>query len=225
VDKSVGIILQARMGSSRLPGKVLKPFFHTTLLGWILDRLAALPWSVVTATSHDIRDDPIERFCKLRGALCFRGDELDVLDRYYRCAKFFGFDHVVRLTGDNPFPDISILRKLIKLHISKMADYTYSFGVLPIGVGAEIFSLEALERSWLEGCEVHHREHVNEFILENQRMFRVETLHIPAKLHCSKLKLTIDTLEDYERILNYFATPPGIQVGTRELIEQCSSSA
>lgn len=213
------------MGSSRLPGKVLKPFFHTTLLGWILDRLAALPWSVVTATSHDIRDDPIERFCKLRGALCFRGDEIDVLDRYYRCAKFFGFDHVVRLTGDNPFPDISILRKLIKLHISKMADYTYSFGVLPIGVGAEIFSLEALERSWLEGCEVHHREHVNEFILENEQMFRVETLHIPTKLHCPNLKLTIDTPADYERVLNYFAAPPGIQVGTRELIERCSSSA
>lgn len=225
VDKSVGIILQARMGSSRMPGKVLKPFFHTTLLGWILDRLAVLPWPVVTATSGDIRDDPIERFCKDKDALCFRGDELDVLDRYCRCARFFGFDHVVRLTGDNPFPDISILKKLIKLHISRMADYTHAFGMLPLGVGAEIFSLEALERSWREGCEAHHREHVNEFILENQRMFRVETLHIPAKLHCPKLKLTIDTLADYERVLNYFAAPPGIQVGTRELIERCSSSA
>ncbi len=225
MDNSVGIILQARMGSSRLPGKVLKPFFHTTLLGWILDRIAVLPLSVVTATSHHVRDDPIEGFCRDRDALCFCGDELDVLDRYYRCAKFFGFDHVVRLTGDNPFPDISILKKLIKLHISRMADYTHAFGVLPLGVGAEIFSLEALERSWRDGSEAHHREHVNEFILENQGMFRVETLHIPAKLHCPGLKLTIDTLADYERVLNYFATPPEIQIGTRELIERCSSSA
>jgi spore coat polysaccharide biosynthesis protein SpsF len=224
MDKNVGIILQARMGSSRLPGKVLKPFFHTTLLGWILERLANLPWPVVTATSADGRDDPIERFCLGRGSPCFRGDEGDVLDRYYHCAKGHEFAHVVRLTADNPFPDTSILRTLVGLHVAKSADYSHAFEDLPIGVGAEIFSMEALECSWREGCEAHHREHVNEFILENQRMFRVETLHIPGELHCPKLRLTIDTLADYERVLNYFAAPPGIQIGTKELIERCSSS-
>ena len=222
MDKSVGIVLQARMGSSRLPGKVLKPFFHTTLLGWILDRLAVLSWPVVTATSVDICDDPIEQFCKDRDALCFRGSEIDVLDRYRRCTKFFGFDHVVRLTGDNPFPDISVLKKLVKLHVLKMADYTHAFGVLPIGVGAEIFSQEALERSWRCGTQKHHREHVNEFILENQGVFRVEILDIPPRLHCPELRLTIDTSSDYERVLNYFATPPREQIDTKELIERCS---
>jgi spore coat polysaccharide biosynthesis protein SpsF len=224
MDNNIGIILQARMGSSRLPGKVLKPFFHTTLLGWILERLANLPCPVVTATSTDGRDDPIEQFCLDRGILCFRGDEVDVLDRYYRCAKAHEFAHVVRLTADNPFPDTAILRTLIDLHVARAADYSHTFGGLPIGVGTEIFSMEALECSWRKGCDSHHREHVNGFILENQRLFRVETLHIPTELHCPKLGLTIDTLADYERVLNYFTTPPGIQIGTKELIERCFSS-
>lgn len=225
MDKHVGIILQARMGSSRLPGKVLKPFFHTTLLGWILERLADLPWPVVTATGADGRDDPIGRFCLDKGSLCFRGDEGDVLDRYYRCAKTHEFAHVVRLTADNPFPDTSILRTLVDLHIAKAADYSHAFGELPIGVGAEIFSMEALERSWREGREAHHREHVNEYILEHPQTFRIETLQIPAELRRPALALTIDTPADYERILGSFDTPPGIHIGTKELIEQCSSSA
>ncbi len=224
MSKSVGVILQARMGSTRLPGKVLKPFFHTTVLGWILDRMAELDWPVVTATSKDLRDDPIEDYCKNRAALFFRGHELDVLDRYYKCAKYFGFENVIRLTADNPFPDPSILKGLVSLHVSSQADYTHAFGVLPIGVGAEIFSIEALERSWRDGSAAHHREHVNDFILENQGMFRVEMLPIPIELHSPNMRLTIDTPADYERVLNCFAEPPAIHIGTKELIERCSYS-
>lgn len=224
MDSSVGVILQARMGSSRMPGKVLKPFFHTTLLGWILDRLTTLPWPIVTATGDDSCDDPIERFCRDRGALCFRGDERDVLDRYCRCAMAYGFAHVVRLTGDNPFPDTSILKELVEAHVSTGADYSHAFGALPVGVGAEVFSLAALDRSGREGCEPHHREHVNEYILEHPRMFKITSLQTPAELCCPSLKLTIDTPADYERVLGYFTGPPGTQIGTKELIERCSSS-
>jgi spore coat polysaccharide biosynthesis protein SpsF len=224
MNNNVGIILQARMGSSRLPGKVLKPFFHTTLLGWILERLSNLPYRIVTATSTDGRDDPIERFCLDRGNLCFRGNEVDVLDRYYRCAKAHDFSHVVRLTADNPFPDTFILQALVDLHVDNAADYSHAFENLPIGVGTEIFTADALECSWRKGCDTHHREHVNEFILENRRMFRVKTLHIPTELHCPKLELTIDTQADYDRVLNYFTTPPEIQISTKELIERCFSS-
>lgn len=225
MDESVGVILQARMGSSRLPGKVLKPFFHTTLLGWILDRLAVLPWPVVTATSDEMYDDPIEQLCIDRGALCFRGSERDVLDRYRRCANHFHFEHVIRLTGDNPFPDISILKELVKLHLLKMPDYTHAFGALPVGVGSEIFSLEALECASLKGNRKNHREHVNEFIIENPGMFAIETVDIPKNLTCPDIRLTIDTSSDYERLLNYFSVPPSLQIDTHELIERCSSFA
>ena len=139
MDNNVGIILQARMGSSRLPGKVLKPFFHTTLLGWILERLANLPCPVVTATSTDGRDDPIEQFCLDRGILCFRGDEVDVLDRYYRCAKAHEFAHVVRLTADNPFPDTAVLRTLIDLHVARAADYSHASEACPSASAPKFF--------------------------------------------------------------------------------------
>ncbi len=225
MGEAVGIILQARMGSSRLPGKVLKPFFHTTLLGWILERLSDLPWPVVTATGQGDRDDLIERFCSDSGRLCFRGEEDDVLDRYYRCAKAYGFSHVVRLTADNPFPDTAILRSLVEMHVSEAAAYSHAFGELPIGVGAEIFSLVALERSWRNGRQSNHREHVNEYILEHPETFKIARLEIPFELSCPALALTIDTWADYERITGYFDSPPDIRVGTKTLIEQCSSSA
>jgi len=225
MDKLLGIVLQARMGSSRLPGKVLKPFFHTTLLGWILDRLAQMPWPVIVATSDNILDDPIELLCKSRNALYFRGEEFDVLARYYHCAKQFGFKHIIRLTGDNPFPDTLLLKELVGLHISAQADYSHAFGKLPLGVGSEVFSMEALERSWRESFKLNHREHVNEFILENQRTFKVKTLKIPTIFHCKDLSLTIDTMGDYRRVLDYFSSPPEINIGTKELIERCSSSA
>jgi spore coat polysaccharide biosynthesis protein SpsF len=225
MGEAVGIILQARMGSSRLPGKVLKPFFHTTLLGWILERLSGLPWPVVTATGQGDCDDLIERACLDSGRLCFRGEEDDVLDRFYRCGKTYGFSHVVRLTADNPFPDTVIVRSLVEMHASEAAAYSHAFGDLPIGVGAEIFSLEALERSWHDGQRPNHREHVNEYILEHPQMFKVARLEIPVEFRCPNLALTIDTPADYERITGYFDSPPDMNIGTKALIEQCSSSA
>ena len=100
----VGIILQARMGSSRLPGKFLKKIGDKSLLEHIFYRLTFLkhPAKVVLATSTNQKDDIVELFCKSRNIDCFRGSEENVLERYYLCAKKFGFDHIVRLTGDNP---------------------------------------------------------------------------------------------------------------------------
>ena len=99
-----------------------------------------------------------------------------MLDRYYQCAIQYGFRHIVRLTGDNPFPDMEELDNLIALHLSAGTDYANSFASLPIGVGAEIFTFEALERSWREGDAPHHLEHVNEYLLEHPEIFRSTSL-------------------------------------------------
>lgn len=221
----IGMVLQARMGSTRLPGKVLMPFGGTTLLAWIVARLRDMPWPLVVATSDQRQDDAIALHCDRLGIRHFRGSEHDVLDRYYQCAVTCGFSHVIRLTGDNPCPDTEALRQLADLHMASAADYTHSFGELPVGVGAEIIGFTALQDSWREGLEAHHREHVNEFIIEQPTRFRISKLEVGAEKRAPALRLTIDTAEDYRRISGCLRDESDVHIGTEALIKRCSSFA
>ena len=197
---SLGIIIQARMGSTRLPGKVLKPIAGKALLDHVLGRLENLGRDarIVVATSLRDTDDLIAAHCRGRVS-CFRGSELDVLERYFRCAEEYGFAQVVRLTADNPFTDIAELGRLIDLHLAAGYDYTHAFGTMPLGVGAEIFTMDALALSHREGHAPNHREHVNEFIQENPQRFRIGVLDVPLAKRAPQLRLTVDTPEDYAR--------------------------
>jgi spore coat polysaccharide biosynthesis protein SpsF len=224
---TIGIIIQARMGSSRLPGKVLRPIAGRPLLAHVLDRLQLLehPAATVVATSTLEKDDAIAAWCEARGTACFRGDELDVLDRYLRCAEAFGFSDVVRLTADNPFTDIDELDRLIALHRNGGFDYTHSFGMMPLGVGAEIFTAGALTRSHAEGKAPNHREHVNEYIQEHPERFRIGQLQVAAAKLFPALRLTVDTEEDWLRACMLAEKAPGRWLGTEEAIALCSCSA
>jgi len=224
---SLGIVIQARMGSTRLPGKVLRLVADRPLLAHVTGRLALLRHNAtaVVATSTLSQDDAIEAWCKANGVACFRGDEQDVLDRYLRCAEAFGFTRVVRLTADNPFTDMAELDRLIDLQTSAGLDYAHSFGMMPIGVGAEIFTLDALRRSHREGLAPHHREHVNEYMQEHPQIFRSALLDIPAEKRAPELRLTVDTETDWDRA-NALATNAGPGwLGTEEAMALCSRSA
>lgn len=223
----VGVIIQARMGSTRLPGKVLKPIAGKALLDHVLGRLLLLnyPVKVVVATSDLPRDEAIARHCSLKGVVVFRGSEDDVLDRYYQCARENRFEHVVRLTADNPFTDMEELQRLIEQHLTQRNDYTHSFGSMPLGVGAEIFTFAALERSAREGHAPNHREHVNEYIQENPDVFRIGVLEVAAAKRCPDLRLTVDTEGDYQRACTLAGHASGRWLGTEEAIQLCSRSA
>jgi spore coat polysaccharide biosynthesis protein SpsF len=223
----LGIVVQARMGSTRLPGKVLRPIAGRPLLAHVLGRLAGLrfPAQVVIATSTETADDVIESFCQGFGVACFRGSETDVLARYRECARAYDFDQVVRLTADNPFTDVAELDRLIQLHLDAGNDYTHSFGLMPLGVGAEIFTRAALERSCREGHAPNHREHVNEYIQENPNLFRIGQLDVPAGKRHPEMRLTVDTEEDYQRASRVAGQAMGRWLGTEELIALCSRSA
>jgi len=215
------------MGSTRLPGKVLKPIAGKALLDHVLGRLSLLayPVKVVVATSDLPQDNSIAGNCKLKGVSVYRGSETDVLDRYCQCARENGFDHVVRLTADNPFTDMEELQRLIALHLNQNNDYTHSFGMMPLGVGAEIFTFAALERSAREGHAPNHREHVNEYIQERPDVFRIGVLDIPATKRRPDLRLTVDTEDDYQRACAITGHAPDRWVGTEEAIQLCSRSA
>lgn len=224
---SLGIVIQARMGSTRLPGKVLRPIAGKPLLGHVLGRLAALrhPATVVVATSTLPQDDAISQWCEGEGVNCFRGDELDVLDRYLRCAEAFGLDPVVRLTADNPFTDIAELDRLIDLRAREGLAYAHSFGMMPLGVGAEVFTLEALRRSHAEGHLSHHREHVNEYMQEHPELFHSDALDVPAGKRAPDLRLTVDTEDDWLRACELAGQSPQAWLDTEKAIALCSRSA
>ena len=222
-----GIIIQARMGSTRLPGKILKTINDRTLLDHIIDRLAALQEkaTVVIATSTLPGDDKVEEFCKQKGVLCFRGSESNVLSRYYECAREQGFDHIVRLTADNPFVDVEEVDRLIAFHKECGNEFTESFSQLPIGVGAEIFSFPALAEDMEKATMPHHFEHVDEYILENMELFKTGTLPVAEEKRKPDVRLTVDTEEDYQKAC-YIASHSRTGLATtQEAILLCSQYA
>ena len=224
---SVGLVVQARMGSTRLPGKVLRPIGDMPLLGHVLGRLSQLskPWPVVVATSTEARDDAIVAWCQQANVTAFRGSEHDVLGRYVQCARTFEFQHLVRLTADNPFTDMSELERLVQLHLADGFDYTHSFGMMPLGVGTEIFTLASLEKSNIEGRKPHHREHVNDYIQEHPELFRIGMLDVPLDKQAHDLRLTVDTEEDWRRADALVRQAQGRWLETQEAISLCLSSA
>ena len=147
-----------------------------------------------------------------------------MLDRYYQCATTYEFDHIVRLTADNPFTDIVELDRLIDLHLSVQADFSYSFPVLPIGVGAEIFCFDALEASAKYSTEPHHFEHVDEYMLEHPERFKSVQLDVVAAKRFPQVRLTVDDETDYRRAC-YIVEQAGGQVTTEQAIALCSQFA
>lgn len=211
------------MGSTRLPGKVLRPIAHKSLLEHIMFRLSYLrhPATTVIATTDSFRDTMVVEFCRDKGIKCFRGSETNVLERYYRCAQQYAFGQIVRLTGDNPFTDIGELDRLIELHIATQSDFSHSFNALPVGVGAEMFTFDALEKCYLESSAPHHFEHVDEYMLENPSLFKSTLLEVEQGKNRPDLRLTVDTEEDYRKacfIAEHAATPC---VSTEEAIALC----
>lgn len=220
----IGIIIQARMGSSRLPGKVLKKIGNKSLLEHIFYRLKKVSHKVkiVVATTKLSQDNEIMKVCLEYKIDCFRGSELNVLERYYQCACKYNFSHIVRVTSDNPFIDIEELDNLIDLHLNQQADYSRSFENLPKGIGCEIFTMAALEKSYRHGIKDNHKEHVNEFIEEHEENFTICELQIKnQQKHYPQINLTVDTLEDYKKACFIVEHSSDEFITTSEAIRLC----
>lgn len=209
----IGIVLQARAGSTRLPGKVLRVMAGRTMLGHHLVRLrqAKKADKLIVAIPDGEDNDYLARHCRIEGVDCFRGSEDDVLARYFACAQHFHLDHIVRATADCPLVDPDELDALIVFHLREGADYSSSKNevgcTLPNGTGGEIFSFDALARAHREGHEAHHREHINEYVLEHPELFKIAAYREPAAKTAPQIELTVDTQEDFafvEGIIAHF---------------------
>ena len=202
---TTGIVLQARMGSQRLPGKILKSMAGDPMLALVIERLKASRTAhmVVLATTDRAGDDPVADLARAMQIELFRGDEEDVLDRYARCSDRFGLTEIVRATGDNPFVDIEELDTLVGFRRTRQLDYACAFpafgSLLPVGIGVEVMTSGALARSDREGKAPHHREHVNEYIQESPSVFRQAVPETPPEKAGPAMSFTIDTPEQFAR--------------------------
>ena len=217
----VGIIIQARMGSHRLPGKILMDFEGKTLLNHILDRLDRLdhPVKIVIATSNLKQDDVVESFCREQNICCFRGDERNVLKRYFDCASKYQFDTIVRMTGDNPFPDIDELDRMISFHLEEKLDFSENFSVLPIGVGMEIMSYPVLQQSFENAWLPKHFEHPDEYILDHLTQYKHGISSVASEKNRPDVSLTVDTGGDYEKACYILQHACAAYVTTQRAIE------
>ena len=195
-------IVQARMGSTRLPGKVLLDIAGRPMLTRVMQRLELATYldARVLATSHLPQDDPIAELCQREGLRCFRGEPHDLLDRYYRAALEQQAEVVVRVTADCPLIDPDLVDQTVQAF--QQADPPVDFAAnrlprrrtYPIGQDTEVCSMAALEQAWRQAAEPHQREHVMPFLYENPARFRTVLLDHEEDL--GDLRWTVDTPED-----------------------------
>ncbi|OHB19565.1 MAG: acylneuraminate cytidylyltransferase [Parcubacteria group bacterium RIFCSPHIGHO2_01_FULL_56_18] len=204
--KTVAII-QARMSSTRLPGKVLANILGKPLLFYVVERARACPLldEVLVATTDEVADDMVVYFCREEGIPFFRGDPDDVLKRYADAARFCNADIVVRITADCPLIDPEIIGKVIEQFRKGQCDYATNVlnRTYPRGLDTEVFSREILERL---DCSVHDsedREHVTRYIYCHPSKFRIASVTHPKDF--SQHRWTVDTLDDLAFVRTVYA--------------------
>ena len=219
--KTVAIV-QARMGSTRLPGKSLMPVAGKPMLAHVLERLGVSRRvdQIIVATSTAPRNAAIVQLAREMGIGAFAGSEEDVLDRYYQAANAAGADIVIRITGDCPLIDPSVVDQAVALFQETSTDYLRT-SEFPRGLDTEVFSLHNLERAWKETTRDYEREHVTPYFYRNPEKFNLKELVAAEPLRRPELRLCVDTEEDLALVREIFArlyVPPGRIFTTVEVI-------
>jgi len=235
-------IIQARMGSTRLPGKVLMDLAGEPMLARVYNRVrrAKKIDDIVIATTKEREDDPLESLCSTEGWRWFRGDRDDVLDRYYRAATEVGADVIVRITSDCPLIDPAVIDRVVDGFIGEEEQPDYVSNIFPTrtyprGLDTEAIGYGALELSWKEEVEMRYREHVTQYIQRHPHLFRIRS--IASSTDLSDHRWTVDTPEDlrfirtiydhfrHDRfsssdVLEFIAENPGVLEMNRSVVQK-----
>lgn len=196
------VVIQARMGSTRLPGKILMPLGEHDNLHYVTARCKNIPGvdEVIVATSRLAQDDAVERWCEEHQIVCCRGSEEDVLGRYIEAAEPYQPAYVVRVTADCPFLDMEMAQDMICLIQKKDVDIIDLGAALPRGLAVEAVSYSALRYIDQHGQEPRHREHVTYYAYEYKGEFKRAVYQPPVNRLYPQLRITLDTEEDYALI-------------------------
>jgi len=205
-------IVQARMGSTRLPGKIMMSVRDKPLLHYHINQVLQSKKidNLIIATTDLSQDDEIVKFVDLYGIKVFRGSEEDVLDRYFHCAKELKLDIIVRITSDCPLIDPEIIDKCVETFENGNFDYLSNVNKnidgewiyhpcgFPSGFAVEVFTFSALENAWKNAKKKSDREHVTQYILDNPKKFKIGGLENQENF--SDLRLTLDHQVDFDLI-------------------------
>lgn len=209
MTKKTLAIIQARMGSSRLPGKVMQQLgqFKQPLIGLLIKRLkkAEAIDEIILATSTNKENDPLCDYVNSLGYSVFRGDEVNVLERFYQAAKAHKGETIIRITGDSPLIDGQICDELINFHIKQNADYSYLSERFCEGVDCEVINMSSLAQINQEATKPSEREHVTLYAYNHPDKFDCHMLE--NNTDDSQFRFTVDNTEDaqvVEHIVNYF---------------------
>lgn len=209
----VGALVQARLGSTRLPGKALLPLpLHTStsVLAQVLRRASRASGlhTVIVATTDQPTDDALAAAAEALGYPVFRGDEQDVLRRFTEAAAAHQLDVVVRLTADNPAIDPHYIGAAVRAHQAAGADYTLTTG-LPLGTNLEVIGRAALDAAHAQAAQPDEREHVTPYLRRHPELFRLQELPLPVPPALAACRLTLDYPSDYAlQHLLYTQLPP-----------------
>jgi spore coat polysaccharide biosynthesis protein SpsF len=210
-QKRIVAIVQARMSSSRLPGKVLKDISGKPMLLWVVERAkrAISLQDVAVATTTDPSDDPIVDLCREKGIPVLRGNLLDVLDRFYQAALALKAGVIVRLTADCPVIDPQVIDQVVGKFLQAGVDFAANRlpppwkRTFPIGLDTEVCTFEALQRAWKEATQSFEREHVMPYFYDQGGRFK--TLLVDHEPDYGSYRWTVDTEEDLEAVRQIFS--------------------
>lgn len=204
--KTVAII-QARLGSTRLPYKMMLSLHGKPIIEWVIKRVQKSKKldDIVVAIPISQENDILENYIKKLGVKVFRGSESNVLNRFYEAVKNENATHIVRICADNPLIDGNEIDNLIKFYIKNSCDYAYNHipkdNLYPDGLGAEIISFELLKFLNENVVLQNHKEHCLSYIWDNKEKFTIKTFDPPnKKLHRADVKLDVDTFDDYYKL-------------------------
>ncbi len=221
-------VIQARMGSTRLPGKVLKNICGETMLSRVINRIkrSTLLDEILVATSVKPADEAIVHEAELLGVSCFSGSEDDVLDRYYKAAIEYNAETVVRVTSDCPLIEPAILDSVVRVFLKEKSDYASNTIVrtYPRGLDVEVISVSALTTAWRNAEKPYQRAHVTPYIYENPHCFRL--VSVTGSPDYSGYRWTVDTLEDLEFVRKVYEHFHHRNVfGWTEVLELCEKNS
>jgi spore coat polysaccharide biosynthesis protein SpsF len=200
-EENIVAIIQARMGSTRLPNKTLELIEGKPLLQHVIERIKECKNinKIVIATTKEPNDDQIEIFAKQNNISIFRGNTENVLERYYKAAKEYNASTIVRITADDPFKDPEIIDNIIEqIKKDKTLDYVSNTikPTFPEGIDTEVLTFKALEKSWKDAHSEFEKEHVTQHIIKNPQKFNI--INVLNNEDISKLRWTIDFQEDLD---------------------------
>jgi len=226
--KPIGCIIQARMRSSRFPKKVMREIYdHKTVLDCVVDQLSysKLIDNLVVATSQDKIDDTIEKHLQKKEIPCFRGNETDVLDRYYQCAKAYSFPTIIRIPADKPIIDPFFVDKIIQKFLENDFDYITTFNPpsFPRGSEVEIFNFCSLESAWKNAHLPSEREHVTPYLYTTKN-FKI--MNFANSIDQSDIRYAVDRYEDLllvKKIFSKIQKRPILMQDILELFERETS--